>query len=187
MLQNLTQPTTGSAELARYAAFLLQEKLEEATRLHLAQARAVHLPLLKFFAHLDEEALTALTRESLKSYFGHLQAGTLPQEAAKAIGAWKADQLPGIPREQVEVADIVLNYSLRKRLLLELLPAFTTQVPVCVAIATELEGLYVHIQQYAYEAYADIQQHALKSYQEEFQAANEELAEQREEQAAANE
>ncbi len=187
MLRNLTQPTTGSAELARYAAFLLQEKLEEATRLNLAQARAANLPLLKFFAHLDEEALTALTRESLRSYFGHLQAGTLPEEAGKAIGAWKADQLPGIAREQIGLDDLVLNYSLRKRLLLELLPAFTTQVPVCVAIASELEGLYVHIQQYAYEAYADIQQHALKAYQEELQAANEELAGQREELAAANE
>jgi hypothetical protein len=50
----------------------------------------MNLPLLKFFAHLDDEALTALTRGSLRSYFGHLQAGTLLAEARKAIGAWKA-------------------------------------------------------------------------------------------------
>jgi PAS domain S-box-containing protein len=187
MLQNLTHSATGERELSRYATFLLREKLPEATQLNLHQARAVNLPLLQFFSHLDEEALNALTRESLKNYFQQLQEGTLLVEADRAIREWKADKLPGIPREKIELSDIVLNYSLRKRLLLELLPAFTTEVPVCVAIALELEQLYAHIQQNAFQAYVDIQHETLKLYQEELQTANEELAEQREELAAANE
>ncbi len=162
--------------------------------MNLLQARAVNLPLLGFFAHLDEEALNALTRESLKNYFLQLQEGTFLVEAERAIREWKADKLPGIPREKIELSDIVLNYSLRKRLLLELLPAFTTEVSVCVAIALHLEQLYAQLQQNAFQAYLDIQQEALTSYQEELQAANEELraaseelAAQREELATANE
>jgi PAS domain S-box-containing protein len=187
MLQNLTHPATGSVELARYAGFLLSEKLEAATHLNLQQARAVNLPMLKFFAHLDEEALMALTRESLRSYFLQLQEGTLLVEAERAIQEWRADKLPGIPREKIELSDIVFNYSLRKRLLIDLLTSFTTEATVCVAVAGELEELYAHIQQRAYQAYIDIHQETLKAYQEELQAANEELAEQREELAAANE
>jgi len=187
MLQNLTHPATGSVELARYAGFSLSEKLEAATHLNLQQARAVNLPMLKFFAHLDEEALMALARESLRTYFLQLQEGTLLVEAERAIQEWRADKLPGIPREKIELADIVLNYSLRKRLLIDLLTCFTTEATVCVAVAGELEELYAHIQQRAYQAYIDIQQETLKTYQEELQAANEELAEQREELAAANE
>jgi PAS domain S-box-containing protein len=187
MLPNLTHSTTGARELSRYAAFLLREKLDEATQLNLLQARVVNLPLLRFFAHLDEEALVALTRESLKNYFMQLQEGVLLIEADRAITGWKADKLPGIPREQIEPADIVLNYSLRKRLLIELLPTFSTDVTVCVAVALELEQLYAQLQQNAFQAYVDIQHETFKSYQEELQAANEELAEQREEIAAANE
>jgi PAS domain S-box-containing protein len=187
MLQNLTHSATGARELSRYATFLLGAKLTEATQLNLRQARAVNLPLLQFFAHLDEEALNALTRESLKNYFLQLQEGTLLVEADRAIAEWKADKLPGIPREKIELSDIVLNYSLRKRLLLELLPAFTTEVSVCVAIALQLEQLYAQLQQNAFQAYVDIQHETLKSYQEELQAANEELTEQQEELATAGE
>ncbi len=187
MLQNLAHSTTGARELSRYATFLLGERLPEATHLNLRQARAVNLPLLQFLSHLDEEALNALTQESLKNYFMQLQEGTLLVEADRAIREWKADKLPGIPREKIELSDIVLNYSLRKRLLLELLPAFTSEVPVCVAIALQLEQLYAQLQQNAFQAYVDIQHETLKSYQEELQAANEELTEQQEELATASE
>jgi PAS domain S-box-containing protein len=187
MLENITHSATGARELSRYATFLLKEKLPEATQLNLRLARAVDLPLLKFFLHLDEAALNALTRESLQHYFLQLQEGTLLVEADQGVREWKADKLPGIPREKIELSDIVLNYSLRKRVLLELLPAFTSEVPVCVAITLELEHLYAQLQQNAFQAYMDIQQENLKSYQEELQTANEELTEQREELAAASE
>jgi hypothetical protein len=73
MLENITHSTIGARELSRYATFLLREKLPEATHMNLRQARAVNLPMLEFFSHLDEEALNALTRESLQHYFLQLQ------------------------------------------------------------------------------------------------------------------
>jgi PAS domain S-box-containing protein len=177
-----------------YARYLLEKKLPEASAENLKIVRDLDLPLLRLFAHLPEEELLALIRQSLEQFLRQITLGQAWEAATATLLQWKADQLPGIPRQKVEASDIILSYSARKQLFVSFLPAYTQDARLITALLLELERFYLKLEQEAFRVYGQIQQQELRSAneklqesQEELQAANEELQAINEEFQATNE
>ncbi len=126
-----------------FAAFLLDRRLGEAAEKYLKLVRDLDLPLLKMFAHLTEEALFDLTKQSLEKFLKGIVDDTAWQDASAYIAQYKANQIPGIASERVEVSDIVLVYSSRKQLLVKFLPEYTQDTRLITDIFLELEKFFL--------------------------------------------
>lgn len=155
------KPTISYQKLEGLAAFTLTYQLDEATQLNLKLARQSKLPLLDLFSHLSEEELFQLSKKGVKEFFEQLANHTALQEAKKSLLDWKNGKQKNFSREAVQLTDIVLTYSIRKQMILQLLPAYTSDCLLIVAIMQELEQLHQHIEQFAFQVYLDIQQESL--------------------------
>jgi PAS domain S-box-containing protein len=177
-----------------YARFLLDHYLPQLTEENLRLAKKDNLPLFNLFGHLPEEELYKLTRESLQKFLHAITEDQAWQKAYQAIQQWQRDELPGLSRNQVQVPDLIISYSIRKKLLLSFLTRYTQDSEQIIRIALELEEFYSLVQQSAFETFIDIQQNELlaaneelKAHQEELQTLNEDLKESQEEHEAVNE
>jgi PAS domain S-box-containing protein len=177
-----------------YARFLLDHYLHELTAENLKLAQTYKLPLLQLFSHLSEEELYTLTKNSLQKFLHEVLEDQVLQRSYESIEQWKKNQLPGISREKVTGADLVLTYSIRKKLLYAFLERYTQDCSLIIAIAQELEDFYLNVQQFAFDTFLHIQQNELitvneelKAHQEELQTLNEELKESQEEYEVVNE
>lgn len=185
--------------LKAYAAFLLENYLDEATEMHLEITRKVELPLLSLFSHLSEQELLQFGKQTLHTFLSQLIAESALEGAKDSLRKWRSGTLPYISKNGVETADIVLNYHVRKQLLLSLVLRYTTAPEKLVAIAQELNDLYAEIELFAFSMFVDHKQEEneefnlllqeeqvkleeayeeLRASQEELQETNEQLKEQ---------
>jgi two-component system, LuxR family, sensor kinase FixL len=135
--------------LKEYVAFVRTHRLEEFTTLELETARAMNIPLLRFFTSLSEEKLREMTRVSLFGFLSSLEDGTAHERAIESIKRWETDQLPGIRKEDVHPSDLVLVYAAQKISFLKFIPEFTDDSAVALSIFLEIESYYTHIQDMA--------------------------------------
>lgn len=154
-------PPVHYEKLKGFASFILEHKLEEAARLSLEISRKAQIPLLKFFDHLTEEQLLEMVEKDLHNFFSDLVQGIAFEEGKKAISNWKENKLEGIKRDAVQISDLVLSYSGRKQVVLQLLPAYTSDCHMVVAIMQELELFFQLLEKSAFAAYVSIQQEQL--------------------------
>ena len=157
------------------AAFLLDQRLQEAAEKYLKLVRDLNLPLLKMFAHLPEEALFELAKQGLEKFLKGIVDDTAWENASASIVQYKADQIPGIAREKVEISDIVLVYSAQKQLLVKFLPEYTQDIRLITGIVLELENFFLGLGKYALQEHAEVQQQVLKTAYQKLQASEEEL------------
>ncbi len=141
----LSDPNTTQAVLERYA--------------HDVQHSGI--PLLAFFNHLPAEEFRKICDESIGKFLQEVMEDKAFSQAIQSIDDWKAGNLAGIPREKIEINDIVRVYGLRKMLFLDFLPKYTTDVACCIAITKELERFHNHLEEYAFQTFVDIQQEEL--------------------------
>lgn len=148
--------------LKDFAEFILKNKLSEVTAHNMELARKLELPLLKLFENLSEEELFALFLKGQQDFFEQVIEGTAYQKAEESLWAWKENKLEGIPREQVEVSDLVLTYSIRKQVALKILPSYSTDCDKLIAIIQELEKFHLELEHLAFRIYVEIQQEGLQ-------------------------
>lgn len=150
-------------EFKKYTIFLLESPaiLQQLTNYYFLKVRKSEIPLLQFFSHLSTEEFKKTTDESILNFLRQVQEDKALAQALQSLENWKADNLPGIPKEKVAIHDIVKVYTLRKLLLLDFLPEYTTDVSLFAAITKELELFHSFIEERAFQTYVDIQQEAL--------------------------
>ncbi len=173
--------------LKDFAAFLLENSLQEAAEANIKIARQVELPLLNLFAHLSEQELIAFARQGLETFFNELLAQNALQHAKDSLLSWRTDTLPNIPRNGVATADLVLAYHVRKLLLLEFIAPYTTDVPKAIAIAKELDTFYAEVEQFAFNLYVELKEEEHLAYNDKLQAQQIKLEEAFEELMASRE
>lgn len=139
-----------------YARFVLEHRLEEAALKNLTLAR--QLPLLRLFAHLPEEELTALVKEGMRRFLEQLAAGQALEGARESFAKWRADELDGVSKGSVVGTDIILVYSARRQTLVSLLRGYTQDPLLFSSIVLEMEQVFVGIEQEALQTYGDIQE-----------------------------
>jgi len=155
-------PALSFRYLPAYADFLLKNHLSDLISENIRLIREADIPLMRFYSHLEEAEQLEMTRNSLATYLRGITEKRALQDALDSLDRWKWSQLPGIPREEVHFKDIILVYSIRRRVLLSGLRTYTSDVALATGVISELEELYVTVEQIAFEVFIDIQQEQLR-------------------------
>lgn len=151
-------------EFKKYVAYLLAnpEVLKALTERYFHNVQHTDIPMLQFFSHLPVEEFRTLTNQSIESFLHQVLEGKALEAAIQSVENWKAGRLPaGIPKEKIEINDIIRVYGLRKMLFLDFLPVYTSDITVFASITKELERFHNHLEEYAFQVYVEIQQEQL--------------------------
>lgn len=145
-----------------YASFLLEAHLDELVQTEMKRSYEVKLPLLDLLDKLNESQLYELSKRSISEYLTSIKDGTVVQVVEKSMEDWKADKLPGIPKEKLLATDIALIYNVRKHSLMTLLPRFTTDLSRIITILKEIEDFYTFQEVLAIDTYAQIKREEIE-------------------------
>jgi PAS domain S-box-containing protein len=148
--------------LKMYAGFLKENFFEQAAEGYLQLLESVKVPLLEHFAGLGRDEYNKLIRDSFLLMLNQLAEGKGFDGAKVNIDLWKNNQFPGVPRHLVQVTDFVKVYSIRKQLLIKMMHLYSTDAAVLTEICTDLEMLYIDIQEYAFNAYVEVQKQLIQ-------------------------
>jgi PAS domain S-box-containing protein len=173
--------------LRDYAAFLQREHLDDLAALNLRLARESETPLLKLFAGVPDEVLLAGTRDGLVKLLEGLQAGTAEAQLLETLRLWEADQLPGIPKDAIEPADLVRGNAAQKQAMLSFLTGYAASREDLTALVIQLDRHYQRSQDATFELFTRLRREDADRHAEEQQSANEELTAQTEELTAQTE
>lgn len=156
------KPLLPFVALKGFAAYILENKLQDAGALNLQLAQEYNLPLLQLFSHLTEEELLAMSVKGQADFYQQVLSDTAVSCAIDDLEKWKLNQHHVIvQREEVKLKDLVVNYSIRKQVSLKLLPDYTSDCHLLVEIMQELESFYSWLERIAVQVYVDIQQEDL--------------------------
>ncbi|MFN3429611.1 MAG: ATP-binding protein [Candidatus Sericytochromatia bacterium] len=196
-MMNLDRQTSVVTE---FAAYLKDHHLEALAVENLRLNHQFGSPLLKLFEQVPATDMQRMTVEGMARFLTDLGAGRALAAYEETLRAWAEDRLPGIPRDAVQPADLVLVYAAQKQAILKYLPTFTRDADRLLAVVLELEDYYVRAQNAALGVFdrlrveavqravqADAAHQAAHEFAEELQAANEELSSQAEELASQQE
>lgn len=161
--------------LKEFAAFVRDNHLEAAATGNLQIAQEMNFPLMQLFAHLPHEQLLAMSCEGLRDFLTSLVEGTALQKAEESMRLWEMDELPGISRNSVDVADLVYVYTAQKRALIRFLPLFTDRTSEVVGIINELDTYYSKVQDMAFHLHMKIHAEELRLKNDELMRSNADL------------
>jgi PAS domain S-box-containing protein len=143
--------------LPGFATFLLENKLDVLVHDGLHLAHELHYPLLKYFEHMPEEQLIAISKISNTELLTHIINNTLDKQIQTALNQWLKNQLPVISKEQVVVKDITMGGYLRKKIWMKLLLDYTDDIKLAFAILDELEIYQTRNNDIFLQVYIDMQ------------------------------
>jgi PAS domain S-box-containing protein len=148
--------------LRAYAAFILENHLDEFIRINIARVKEVKLPLLNLFADFSEEQLFAYSRNSIEPFLKSLAEGTAIEQIRQSISRWKANEIPNVPRNSIDTKDMAFSPHTRKYAFIQLLKQYTADILTYEAVVQELDTFYAYLQEMGLQAFVDIQQELLR-------------------------
>src|SRR4051812_8611989 len=92
-------------ELSRY---LLDNHLEELSRDFLFYSRQLHVPLLNFLQHLDDEQIIELSNESTAEILRYLSRNKAREQIEDSLNKWLSNQLEVVGKYDIVAEDITL-------------------------------------------------------------------------------
>lgn len=159
-------PATGSqklnfAHLPAFAGYLLHERLDDMIAASLQLAREMEYPLLKFFAHMSDEELLALSRLTQTDLLTHFINNTLDEQIDQSMKMWLENQLPLIEKDQIVGDDITMGSYIRKTIWSRFVSQYTDDMPLALAIMGELDCYHLRVDALAMKTFIRIQNEKL--------------------------
>ncbi|HEX8549797.1 MAG TPA: PAS domain-containing protein [Cytophagaceae bacterium] len=159
--------------LSKYADFLLQNYIDDIAAAEYAKSVEVNVPLLKLFSHLSEREMLALTKKSIGDYLFQIVNGQAVGAFLQSMEDWRADRLPGAPRDKITVSDIVLLHNVRKHTLLHFMPCYTSDVNEVINILKEIEDYYTYQEKLSIQTFVELQEERLNEREQQLIQAQE--------------
>jgi PAS domain S-box-containing protein len=146
-----------------YAQFLLKNKelLEALAGKYFEKIRNSNIPMMRFLEHLPAGEHKKITDKNIESFLQHSLDNTAFEDAVVIVDQWKADNLFGVPKEEVEITDILTVTNFRKQLYIDFLDRYTQDLSLFRSIVSELDAFHMQFQKYAFDSYVAIHQEAL--------------------------
>src|SRR5688572_23762515 len=132
--------------LKSFAAYLLNEFLEEYTIVYLSHIQSLNIPLMKLFDHLSAEELRELSKPEVIKFLEGFVNGTSLEKAAESLKQWETDSIPGIPKNKIHPSDLVLIYTAQKFALYDFISMHVSNSKDTVVIIREMEQYYSIVQ-----------------------------------------
>lgn len=143
--------------LKPYILYLSNHLMKEVADEYLHLLNNEQLPLINFFAHLEEKPLQKNSLEFLQEFFDQILNDKALEQAYGFIDKWKKDKLSGFFRKPFEGADIVVDYAVRRKLFLKFLPQYTQDCYKIIEIMNEVEELFIHLEKISIQIFTEIQ------------------------------
>ncbi len=126
--------------------YVREEHLEENVIAELKLVDTKAISLTKLFEHLTADQLKKMTVLAIGQFLTSFEKGAAYEEASESLRKWDADEIPGVPKDSIDPADLVLGYYVQKVSLLNFLPLFTSDPYEIIHIVAELEDYYTQVQ-----------------------------------------
>jgi len=159
--------------LPDYAAYLLNERLDDWARHNLAVARELKLPLLKFFDALSDDEIHAFGKRSGAEFLTYLVNNDADAQIAKTIERWLQDQVPNMKRDDVASLDVALVNHMRRKSLLHFLPDYTADTTELLEIVDEINRFMLASETLASQTYIGLYQERLQQREDQLLEAQE--------------
>ena len=144
--------------LPAYAAFLLQNCLEEFVTHLIRISREENVPLLRYFSSYTEQDLVSIGKKSNTELLTHIAENRLNEYIDQSTTGFIANQLPNIDREEVLVDDITIISFVRRKVFRDFLNRFTDDPVVFAQIMEDVDRFTTANEAASFNAYNNIQQ-----------------------------
>jgi PAS domain S-box-containing protein len=136
-------------------------------------------PVLKYYdlSMYTEDQLIDLSIPPYTEFLKAMSENKLDEHLAEAIRKWETNQLPNITRDQLVVADITLATYVRKKVLLSMIPSFTSDVNKVIELIQEIDDYILEAESRSFQTYIDIHQETISKINEVLAKHEEELLE----------
>lgn len=143
--------------LPDYAAFLLNNKLNEFAAVQLQYAKDIKFPLLKFFEHMPEEEMIAMSIIDLTKFFNYLIENKAKEQIEDGMKQWKENLLPLVDKHQVVAEDITLSSYLKKKMFTHYLNDYTQSIELGLRIIGEVDEYNAAMELAFFKLFSSIQ------------------------------
>ncbi len=138
--------TAFSSTLPEYAAFLLNEKLDEIQQYQVQLSKEIDLPILVHLQNVPFEQLLNMGMRSLIEMLEHLSLETHDQYIDISVQRIQNDYIHGVSKTNVKAEDITHFNLLRRKTLFYFLPSFVTSTSDAVKIASDIASFFARLE-----------------------------------------
>ncbi len=150
-------------KLKGFAKYLRESRLKDYTVYYLDLLMEADIPLVKLaiekglIKDLRDEASVSTTMERQAKSLLSIEDDTIIPNARISMKLWEEDKLPGISKNDILPADLVLVYGIQKKSMFHFLPGYTHDVNETLGIVQEVEDLHTNLQNEAVQMLFKIQ------------------------------
>lgn len=144
--------------LPDFATFVLANHFEDYVKEQLLASRQEDIPLLKFFAHMPEDALMELSRKSNREFLIALQENQARDYIVRSAEDYMKNRISFLEREQVVAEDITIATFIRRKTLRKFLAMYTNDIALFGQVMEELDRFVAENEAASFNAYLHIQQ-----------------------------
>lgn len=163
--------------LPGFAVWLLQNRLDEYSRLMLDLSRVENIPILKLLQNYSDEQLIAMGKSSAAELLTRLSTNQAQKHIDTSISEWIANKLENIDRDEVVAEDIVLISFVRRQVFRLLLEDYTKDITEFRDIMKEVDRFTTASDIAGFNAYIQIHQRKIHTMNQQLTTKHNELLE----------
>jgi PAS domain S-box-containing protein len=155
-IDNFIEGKLDFKHLQAYALFLKNHRLEQLVKEQLEIARAIKVPMLKYFEGMQENELLQMSMVSTAALLDFLIQNKAEEQIAASTSQWVKNQLPNVRKEQIVAEDITLVSFMRREAMIKFLPEFSDDITEILEIIKEINRYIVKSETAATNTYINL-------------------------------
>jgi len=157
-----------------FAEFCLSNVLEKICVHYFKTIKSLDLPLIALFRDVPEKVLMSFLKDRLVLFLNDAIADRCLDEILQLTDQWKHGALPyEVNKYAVRPSDLLVGFGIRKDVLVQFIPEFTSDVGKALSIVQELNAYHLHIEELILNLSCDIHDDVIRKKNEELQISNE--------------
>jgi PAS domain S-box-containing protein len=164
-------------QLPAYAAFILEHKLSEYTKIQLNYFREEHPPLLRLFDKLAEREMLEVVRNNVLILLKAFASNKTKEYIKGSAKSFIENNIPSIEQEDVVAEDISVFSFIRRKTLRYFLTSYTTDLIITNSIIEEVDRFTAESDAATFKAFIEVQQQKMKRIHKKLAKKEEDLLE----------
>lgn len=143
--------------LQNYVTFLFDRYLDACIQENIQLLEKFNPSILASFQNLSEEEKQSYWGCSFKTFLSDIIEGKALTRNIATGNLWRKDALDMISKDQISGSDILIIYSTRKQVLINLLSSYTDNCEKMLDVVREIEIFFLQLEHHSIETYVEIQ------------------------------
>lgn len=142
--------------LPSFVTFICVEHFREFIETQIDLSISFHVPILRFFQHLEKDQLVKIFMESNNEIFHYLMKNDAAGQIRNSLEKWLADSLPVIGKFDVTAEDITTLNFVRSKSFKTFIPKYTKDFDTALSLVNEIDAYVYGYITSATDTYIDI-------------------------------